>query len=120
MTITEFLTARYDEEEADVKGHAYDYSEQDTGISKCRHPSHVSGWSSTCWRAQVSARVLADIAAKRAIVALHHEPTEWQPDRDPSCSSLDYPEDSADCETLRALAVPYADHPSFDPAWRTT
>lgn len=73
------------------------------------------------------ARILADVAAKRAIVALHHT-SEGRPHmaalgyndagRDPSCSSRDYPEISDDCETLLNLAALDATHPDFDPAWR--
>lgn len=60
------------------------------------------------------ARVLADVAAKRAIVALHSA----SDGRDPLCSSIDYPEVAEDCETLRAMLQPFADHPDYDKAWR--
>jgi len=63
------------------------------------------------------ARVLAECAARRAIVALHARYSE----RYEGCSScgsvaeygVDYP-----CDTLRALALPYADHPDYDEARR--
>ena len=72
------------------------------------------------------ARVLAEVAAKRAIVALHH--TSETPERlaqigvsrvgrDPSCSDRDYPEESDDCLTLLTLAALDADHPDYDPGW---
>ena len=58
--------------------------------------------------------VLAEDAAKRAIVALHG-PVGIDCR---SCGTayehgVDYP-----CPTLRALAVPYANHPDYDQAWR--
>ena len=59
------------------------------------------------------ARVLADMQAKRRIVALHSDPHGG----DPSCSSIDYPENAEDCETLRLLALPYASHPDYRPEW---
>lgn len=68
------------------------------------------------------ARVLAECAAKRAIVAAHPSvsgacetcvdkmshprPSEWEPVRHP-------------CPTLRTIANVYADHPDFDETWRT-
>lgn len=59
-------------------------------------------------------RVHAEVEAKRRIVALHCDARGG----DPSCSSLDYPEKAEDCETLRLLALPYADHPDYRPEWR--
>jgi len=82
------------------------------------------------------ARVLADIAAKRAILALHAHYVEqkreggkyldtWRPDEgcetchwDNDCGCIEnsgYP-----CDTVGLLASVYADHPEFDPAWRLT
>jgi hypothetical protein len=67
------------------------------------------------------ARVLAECAAKKAIVAEH-----------PRCDIHDRPGSECDacqtcgdgslwpCPTLRALALPYRDAPSFDDAWLTT
>lgn len=94
MTITEFLAARYDEAEAVADRILLD---QGTGDLD-----------------SLRAEVLADIAAKRAIVALHSAPDG----SDPSCSSIVYPESAEDCETLLALLQPYAEHPDCDPAWR--
>jgi hypothetical protein len=51
------------------------------------------------------ARVLATVAAHRAIVELHSP-----------CDAWSYG-DPATCPELVALATIYADHPSFDPAW---
>jgi hypothetical protein len=64
------------------------------------------------------ARVLAECAAKRAIVDTHYasEPSDYgdftSPPRCVLCG-LKYP-----CWTLCSLAAVYADHPDFDPAWR--
>jgi len=65
------------------------------------------------------ARVLADIEAKRRIVALH--------DRAHRCAVYTQAGDSEFCEwvpafdacsTLQLLALPYADHPDYQPEWR--
>jgi hypothetical protein len=59
------------------------------------------------------AHVLADIAAKRAVIALHAAPDG----RDPSCSSIVYRESAYDCETIRAFVQTYAGHPDYQPEW---
>lgn len=69
------------------------------------------------------ARVLAEVAAKRAILALHSpEDLEYvNADGDDrtgtvcaTCDSLvgDWP-----CDTLKLLAAPYAEHPDYKPVW---
>lgn len=62
-------------------------------------------------------RALADVAAKRAILAEHD---------DVHCccgrTSRVWPDIDSDpevhCPTVRLLAQPFADHPDFDPAWK--
>lgn len=138
MTIIEFLTARLDEDEerarratqgvwkiwgmavmADQDG----TSSADTAVDVAHTVMADEHGKPRTFDAQHiarhdPARVLAEVEAKRRIVSLHHEPVSWQPGRDPSCSSIDYAEDSTDCETLRALALPYADHPDYREEWR--
>lgn len=41
--------------EAEVDGHAFDYEVWDTGVTKCSHASHVSGYDARCWRAEAAA-----------------------------------------------------------------
>lgn len=69
-------------------------------------------------------RVLADVAAKRAILALH---TPITSDVSPVGELLCEAETVGDnhyhstpwpCPTLRILATIYADHPDFDESWR--
>jgi hypothetical protein len=66
------------------------------------HPAHRS-------------RVLAECAAKRRIVDLHRDARG-----DCYSCSGDHGSDptAAPCETVRELALPYADHPDYDEAWR--
>jgi hypothetical protein len=57
------------------------------------------------------ARVLADVAAKRAIAALHPD-SGWNSECQAGCI------EGWPCRTLLYLAAPYADHPDYDEAWR--
>lgn len=105
MTLTEFLLARIAEDDADARDHGRHWSE-------CPLPR---GGDCTCTdglRAR-NRRVLAECEAKRRIVELH------KPDRQDSriCGlcERDY---SFPCPTLRALALPYADHPLFQPDYQ--
>lgn len=132
MTITEFLTARYDEEELMAAAAIDDDSGQDGGFEDAyedliRPPSGVGtaqgGFGQAVARMIVwntPRRVLADVAAKRAIVALLIQ------------SERTLQEDVIDEATLlaarhgllvaqmacRSLTQPYAEHPDFNPAWR--
>lgn len=73
------------------------------------------------------ARVLAECEAMRRIVALHkcvETVNNGRPDRTCDRCAFDwayYPfEGTAEaypCATLRLLALPYASHPDYDPAW---
>jgi len=93
---------------------------------------HIARWD--------PARVLAEVAAKRVILRAHRRttytnadlgihdravclschgrmdsPDNWSDDAEWSYPLLQQP---FPCDTVRALAQPYADHPDFDPAWR--
>lgn len=142
MTLVEFLTARLDEDEQLART-----VEQNVGTERKGEPySDGSGiavgdaFPSYPWGAYDGelpfmagpghpSRVLADVAAKRAILALH--PPETVEQFDGTEVNLEPPfrcdicwdplsGDSAEwpCPTLLVLAGVYADHPDFDPAWR--
>lgn len=71
------------------------------------------------------ARVLAEVDAKRRLLTVHQRDTSYSfsgcitcDAGDNSCgcmggSAYDYP-----CETLRVLALPYADHPDYREEWK--
>lgn len=123
MTLTEFLLARIAEDEAWAREaapspwSAYDsvtedgwplFNYGDFGWSV--HGPGVETEDSQQGRATAGhiarhdpARVLAECGAKRRMVRLHspHQLTA----------------DDVPCETLRALALPYADYPDFNPDW---
>jgi hypothetical protein len=93
MTLTEFLTARLDEDEADARG--------DDGS-----PTPIGMWDPD--------RVLAEVAAKRAIVEIHYNGApEHYTERCSPCDTVNEP-----CRTLLALATPYADHPDYREEWK--
>jgi hypothetical protein len=112
--LVEFLRARLDEDERD----AIDWH-LDAGIAQ--------GWES------LKDRVLAEVNAKRQIIDLHPiyrgpriqgVDSRWcdfgcelchstsRIDNDSIIEAIGY------CETLLALAQPYADHPDFDQEWK--
>jgi hypothetical protein len=117
--LVEFLTARLDEDEAAAREE----------IESLRYGGRRGG-------KLTAARVLADVAAKRQIIELHtgahtcreiHTGTysaDWPkeapygaPGQPWRHAQEEYFEDEP-CPTLRLLALPYADHPDYDQAWR--
>ena len=145
--IVEFLEARLDEQEAAAKAAATEsggehWRASDSGLYSQDDPSnypgpfladaygytdptiggHIAHWD--------PARVLAEVAAKRRVLARHHPrqpPDRW-------CDGCGEDKGGGggrgrymwitprvlhinDCPELRDLAAPYADHPDYDPAW---
>ncbi|EPD94626.1 hypothetical protein HMPREF1486_03179 [Streptomyces sp. HPH0547] len=72
------------------------------------------------------ARVLREIDAKRRITEVHHVVGGWQDedghDLGDGCEECGHSEEYSDrggwCETLRLLALPYADRPGYREEWR--
>lgn len=157
VTPVEFLTARYDEREAKAKaatpGPWQDSGTILAGVLGAGHQT-VAACNSSEWdnqeysypasaeesansafiAANDPAYVLADIAAKRAILELHEavpyygldqrgrwlpctgEPKLWYCG---SCQDDDgIINGELPCDTLRILAAPFADHPDYNPAWQ--
>lgn len=103
----EFLTARYDEDEAVARMHTFD------------NPQNPRLWNGPGqYPVMTGKSLLADIAAKRAIVrhARHaQEAVEARLAEPPGPVSGHV---IAYRDVVRQLAQPYAEHPDFDPAWR--
>jgi hypothetical protein len=113
VTLTEFLLARIAEDEA-VALEARD----------APRPSYATAWYTGAEvplplgigliKTMSPARVLAECEAKRRIVG------DFTGER----LDADYNDCGDECVgnalhwVLRALALPYADHPDYDPAWR--
>lgn len=88
MTITEFLLTRIAEDEAVVEAHI-------------NNEPFPSGWAGAVRTNLATHRSVVDLAKDYSPELEHGDNGEWAFDA-----------------TLRLLALPYADHPDFDPAWR--
>lgn len=99
MTLTEFLLARIAEDEVSERF----VSQRHVGAGKIREDVTMI---------EPSAHVLAECEAKRQIVALHKP----EPGQHPDFCGHDLRE--LPCPTLRALALPDADHPDYLPEWK--
>ena len=139
QTLTEFLLARIAEDEAAATFHRDDaWNIQDTRRHWMDDPrpelvgggkllaefdgehgvlaaDHVQRWN--------PGRVKAECEAKRRIVALHGFASWDTPGGERrACTSCGYYEDEPvvdwPCPTIRALALPYADHPDYREEWR--
>ena len=120
-TLADFLLARIAEDEAAAREIPAGTWEDATQAS-WRY-DHVFRWSPE--------RVLADCAAKRAIVEMHALMDGGDPDSFPYesedgrtvwpgcviCDGDSTPR-RLGCDTVRHLAAPYADHPDYDPTWK--
>lgn len=121
MTLTEFLTARLDEDEAWARG------QQEARRAQALAARSAFGVSHLVVGDRLNpARALAEVAAKRAIVALH-EPFEpygglgWKCETCAENSEADYdgsPMIEWPCMTVRYLASVYVDHPDYRDEWK--
>ena len=120
--IVAFLRARLDEDEAAARAIAEQVaaspdSSAEIGLA---HPDLAIGDCPSYLGDYDPARVRADVEAKRRIVAEHVCPC---PDPDcgdcSACSGRHHADPTpAPCTTLRMLALPFADHPDYDEAWK--
>lgn len=131
--LTEFLLERIAEDEAVA------LRRKGTGFFKYDRKPHtnkmggsISYWLDD-WQGQAfidvtehiarhdPARVLAECEAKRAIVELHaNNEGDLERGSCSTCTDRDYlgiVDDEWPCATIRALALPYADHPDFESGW---
>lgn len=91
--------------EAQIRGIPQPVDVDEERMFRSVDAEHIARWD--------PARVLAEVAAKRELIdhttaqfdSAYGEQGTWLPDE------WDY--------VLRLLVQPYADHPDFDPAWRT-
>ncbi len=129
MSLTEFLLARIAEDEDEERriqetspGSVYNYVRRGASLGRAQVGIH-----------SIADRVLVECEAKRQIVELHRSTRHHQLGRDDWTTNeceiclLDADEgggpyaltfEPLPCPTLRLLALPYADHPDYDEAWR--
>lgn len=128
MTIVDFLTARLDEKQAVAQ------AALEAAISRAAPARTPGAWHAPGDDPDMPSSfelvfepeaILLDIAAHRAILAEHKHAPATEPSTDDfGCRICAY--DRGDsvlygwgwCNTVRMLALPYADHPDYDPAWR--
>lgn len=121
FTLTAFLTARLDEDEAAARAAANLQADPENGWGLIKY-NHSPGWTITPHIGHLHedesaafvttfhpARVLAEVQAKRRIVALCSDNYALDP------SGLTT---WATGQVLRLLALPYADHDSYREEWR--
>lgn len=112
--IVAFITARLDADEHDAL----------RGYLKAEPNPEYTGWDKSTTAGLpplVAMRVLADIAAKRAILDRHTPRTyeSFGPDgKDLLVTSCLECVDTPPCATLRHLATVYAQHPDFREEWK--
>ena len=113
MTLAEFLLARIAEDEAVAKSvHEVEPKSAAAVFTSLAAPTGTVEMS--------PARVLAECEAKRRIVELHSNAgADWNLAYCATCEDR-FRHDAAawPCPTLRALALPFADHPDFQEDWR--
>ena len=110
MTLPQFLHARIDEDELAARALA-----NATRVRPADEPS--AGFAARF----DPARVLAECDAKRRIIDLAYEATGYDMTVDLERSSSARADSAlafVGDRILKALALPYADHPDFDEAWR--
>lgn len=148
MTITEFILARVEEDEAAARRarsavsyrsgewHADDADDEapwlengvytyDVHHGSAFFATRLPQGASTHIARHDPARVLAECESKRRIVGLHT--VDHRDDRDicAECGpeedvrfQVDHYDRGWPCPTLRALAAVWADHPDYQPAWK--
>ncbi len=77
----------------------------DEGGHNTRDAAHIVAWQPS--------RVLAEIAAKRAIISFHEDCGTGSG----YCDDIGHPGDGENCVTVLFLAQPLAGRPGFDERW---
>jgi len=95
MELTEFLLARIAEDEERGRSLVMQWHDVGNACQSCGTDGK---------------RVLAECEARRRIVA-EHSPVD-------PCDAHDANFQTVLCDTLRLLALPYADHADYDERWR--
>lgn len=131
MTLTEFLLARIEEDKERAMAAITLVPWLHVANAAAANDQREAGLHVLEWQPR---RVLAECEAKRRIVEAHPltadvTPVHTGPTPDVGCETchtvtassiddVDYVEALGPCDTLLALALPYADHPDYQPEWR--
>lgn len=117
MTLTEFLLARLADDERVARG----LDDRDDTVESGLEVHDEPGLGAELVISKT--RLLAECEAKRRLVELHSGDAEWCGYSHGGMGThgdMGYgPEPlPVDCDTIKVLALPYADHPDYDTAWR--
>jgi hypothetical protein len=116
VTLTEFLLARIAEDEV-VATRPHESVRDD----RRRDMERIEYDDASGYARMGIGRVLAECEAKRRIVAEHphvENGLDGRGDGEWECRTCSRGTDGWWCSTLRLLALPFADHPDYDPTWR--
>ena len=137
-TITEFLNARLDEDEAAAAEAAHgsaDWAERGTWWLEGVEHNVVGDEEAFCHPSNVNhivrhdpARVLREVAMKRDLLALHRpgKAEFYDGDQCDHCAGqchsssglmCEEPDARYPCDTVRTLATVHSDHPDYQPEW---
>jgi hypothetical protein len=113
-TLAEFLRARLDEDEQTAKGllTAARFLDKEPDFYGAGGPA-----AQTYWQRHDPARVLAEVDAKRRIIAAHHRSGRTCPRCSLGTEDGQVVFELDPCETLRLLALPYRGHADYRPEW---
>ena len=134
VSITEFITARLDEDEAAALGvltntggrpleqGRYEQWEKVNDTVLGDHAGHVIAYGVARYALphiarHDPARTLREVAAKREILDMHAEYARNNPH---DCTRRGYYERETYCWVIEQLAAPYSDHPDYNPEWSIT
>jgi hypothetical protein len=112
--LTAFLLARLAEDENEIGPHWIEERRDEGAGPNGIGWADVGGISDVLMSSQH--RALREVQAKRFIVGEHGGRDPWRVD---PCDAHDpVTMATVPCDTLKALAAVYADHPDYDEAWR--
>jgi hypothetical protein len=118
MLLTEFVLAKIAEDEESAFAALAD---DQRGF---RPDAVSSGWDHYLRGAGAPGHVLSDCDAKRQIIAAHPLVERFGPEPGSGCVRCDWDEQrtswrhAGPCETLRILALPFADRTGYDARWQ--
>jgi len=124
-SLASFLLARFAEDEAAVReidsGFDWDPRAQEHRGAEGRGIEWIGGaeWADSYRLAVPSARVRADLDAKRRIVELRPNEDEWRDEGEQGSEyCVENPAWTTWTEVLKLLALPYVDHLDYRQEWR--
>lgn len=122
MTITEFLLARIAEDEA-VAGEVREWDAAHyPDLAREFHSqleAYSYGYDNDPMISAHPSRIFAECAAKRSLVEMHRNmPSPFEDGLCAMCAETGANAQAYPCDTIKALAVVYSDHPDYQDEWK--